>query len=100
MTSSIPCRKCGGELGPIGRRRAFIALFVHGDEEVRSWFFCDACRCWTIEFLDDRFLGDTTVTLAGPFPAGSCEADVALALTCPDPGDKWCGCAAHRRLGP
>lgn len=99
MGVSVPCKQCGAELGPFERRKAFIALSVMGDEEVRSWYFCEACRCWTIEFLDDKFLGDTTVSVAGPYPEGSCEADVALALTCPQPGDKWCDCAAHKRLG-
>ena len=76
-----------------------IAAFAQGDEEVRSWFFCEACRSWTIQFRDDRFHGDVTTSLAGPYPEGSCEADVALAKTCPEPGDKWCSCPAHRQLG-
>ncbi len=98
MSDSVSCKGCGTELGPTRRRKAFLAAFAQGDEEVRSWFFCEACRTWTIEFVDDHFMGDTTVSLAGPFPEGSCEADVALANTCPDPGDKWCTCPAHRKL--
>lgn len=34
-----------------------------------------------------------------PYPEASCAADVAIAKTCPSPGDKWCECAAHKRLG-
>lgn len=100
MRAEVACTGCGVELGPTPRRKAFLALLVFGDEEVRSWFFCDACQTWTIEYLEDRFLGDTTLRTAGPFPKGSCDADVALARTCPNPGDKWCECAAHQRLGP
>jgi len=96
--SAIPCQSCGRDLGPVNRRKAFLAVFAQGDEEVRSWFFCEPCRMWTIHFLDDRFLGDTTTSLAGPFPEASCAAEVALANTCPDPGDKWCKCPAHRKL--
>lgn len=98
VSRSIPCKGCGAELGPTSRRKAFFAKFVHGDEEVRSWFHCDTCHNWTIEYLDDRFMGDTTITVTGPFPEGSCEADIALARTCPDPGNKWCDCPAHRQM--
>ena len=98
MSRFIPCQSCGAELGPISRRKAFLAAFAQGDEEVRSWFLCDACGHWTIRFLDDRFMGDTTITVAGPFPASQCEADVALAKTCPSPADKWCRCPAHLKL--
>lgn len=97
---TVPCTRCGLELGPVDRRRAFISLFVYGDEEIRSWFFCEACRAWTIEEYSDRFMGETSVVLRGPFPEGSCEADVALAKSCPEPGSKWCECPAHRKLGP
>ncbi len=96
MSQSVPCKGCSAEL----QREAFFAKFAQGDEEVRSWFFCTACRTWMIEFLDDRFMGDTTTTtVAGPFPEGHCEAEIALAKTCPDPANKWCDCPAHQKLG-
>lgn len=97
---SVKCGKCGSELGPVRRRKAFISVFVHGDEETRSWYFCDACRVWMIEELYDHFMGETDLSVRGPYPQGSCEAEVALAWTCPSPADKWCECEAHRKLGP
>lgn len=89
------CVGCGAQ---IAKRRAFISLFVLGDEEIRSWYFCDTCRCWTVEEYLDRFIGETNVTVRGPFPEQACAADVALVDTCPDPGSKWCACDTHRRL--
>lgn len=94
----IPCQSCQRDLGPVPRRRAFIAVFAQGDEEIRSWFFCEHCRTWTVQEFYDRFHGDVDIKLRGPFPEAACLADVALAQTCKDPGDKWCDCEAHRRL--
>jgi hypothetical protein len=98
--AGVKCGKCGAELGPVARRRAFISLMVYGDEETRSWFFCEACRAWMVEEYYDRFMGDSTVTVRGPFPEEACAGDVALARTCPEPGDKWCECAAHKKMAP
>ena len=94
----IPCTSCARDLGPTTRRLAFIAVFAQGDEEIRSWFFCTACRMWTVQEFYDRFHGDVDIRLRGPFPEEACAADVALAKTCADPGDKWCDCPAHRQL--
>jgi len=97
---SIKCGKCGAELGPVEKRRAFISVFVQGDEEIRSWYFCETCRVWMIEFYYDHFMGDSDVTVAGPYPEEAWAAEVALAKTCPSPGDKWCRCPAHEKLSP
>ncbi|MCE9582527.1 MAG: hypothetical protein K8T20_08550 [Planctomycetes bacterium] len=97
---TLTCGKCGADLGPVQRRKAFISVFVYGDEETRSWYFCGACRVWMVEEYLDVFIGDSRVAVRGPFPEGACEADVALAKTCPAPGDKWCECPAHKKLGP
>jgi hypothetical protein len=97
---SIKCRKFGAELGPVAGRRAFISVFVQGDEETRSWFFCEACRVWMVEFYYDHFMGDCDITVSGPYPEAAWEAEVALAKTCPSPGDKWCDCPAHKKLSP
>lgn len=96
----IPCTRCGADLGPIGRRRAFLAFAVAGDEKVYSWFFCASCHAWTIEVWTDRFLGDSSVHRVGPIAEEDGRSDVALALTCPDAADARCDCPAHRRLGP
>ena len=96
---SVPCGKCHAELGPVDKRRAFISVFAQGDEETLSWYFCEACRVWTIEAYFDHFMGGEHVTFRGPYPEAACAADVALAKTCPSPGDKWCDCAAHKKLG-
>ena len=95
----IPCRSCSADLGPHARRKAFISIFAQGDEETRSWFFCEKCRVWTIEDYTDRFHGDDSVRVMGPFPEGACADEVALANTCPTPVDKWCECPAHQKLG-
>lgn len=97
---SVKCWKCNAELGPVSRRRAFISVFVQGDEETRSWYFCDACRIWMVEFCYDHFMGDCDVKVTGPYPEEAWAAEVALAQTCPAPGDKWCRCPAHQRLSP
>ncbi|MEK7466447.1 MAG: hypothetical protein AAB074_03440 [Planctomycetota bacterium] len=96
----VNCRKCGADLQAVGKRRAFISVFAQGDEETMSWYFCEACRVWMIEVYYDRFMGDSEISFRGPYPEGTCEADVALANTCPSPGDKWCECPAHKKLGP
>ncbi len=95
----FPCRGCSAELGPSTRRKAFISVFAQGDEETRSWYFCEPCRVWMIEEYTDRFMGGDSVRVQGPFPETACIDDVALAKTCPDPGDKWCECPAHQQLG-
>lgn len=97
---SVVCGRCLTDLGPVEKRKAFISLLVYGDEETRSWYFCGNCRVWMIEYYTDVFMGEERVSVGGPYPEKACEADVALALTCPDPGDKWCECEAHRKLGP
>lgn len=94
---SLACTQCGCI---IPQRRAFISLLVFGDEEIRSWYLCPACRVWSVEEYTDRFLGDSSAFVRGPFPEEACAADVKLVDTCPDPASKFCHCPAHQRLGP
>jgi hypothetical protein len=96
---TVRCGTCGADLGPIARRKAFLSIFVLGDEETRSWYFCEACRVWMIQEYLDRFLGGDSVALRGPYPEAACREEVALVRTCPEPGNKWCECPAHQRFG-
>lgn len=95
----VKCLECGTDLGEIGRREAFISVFVYGDEETRSWFRCAACGLWTVELYYDRFMGDSEVSFQGPIGEEAGRKEVERIRRCPDPGNKWCECEVHRELG-
>lgn len=95
---AISCANCGADLGPVSKRAAFISLFVMGDERIDSWFWCAPCGVWTVEEYDDRFMGETTVSVRGPVPKEEGDRIVALIRKCPAPGDKWCECETHKTL--
>ena len=94
------CVTCQADLGSYERRKAFIALFVMGDEEIRSWWFCDACQVYSVGEYVDRFMGDEYDRVPYLVAKDIGDAEVALVATCPRNSDKWCTCDAHRRLGP
>lgn len=96
------CTTCAAELP---KADAAISVFVIGDEYTYSYFRCPACGNYTVEGFHDRFMGESHVFLLPPIPASEGERAVALIRTCPEPGDKWCECEAHKalytgRLGP
>ena len=78
----MKCGKCGGELGPTSRRRAFISLFAQGDEEILSWYFCEGCRFWTIEVYYDHFMGDSEIRQRGPYPEFDTDQRVGNLANC------------------
>jgi len=100
LSGPIVCLKCGRDFGGVEKRRGFISLFVMGDEEIQSWFFCEACQVWTVEEYLDRFLGESSISFRGPIEREAGEKQVARIRECPDPADKWCECPVHREMGP
>jgi hypothetical protein len=83
---------------PLGKAEAAIAIFVMGDEYIYSYFACRSCGSWTVRSYHDRFLGDDSVDVLGPFPAAVGERAVALVRACPAPMSKGCECASHQAL--
>ena len=89
------CAACGS---PLGKAEAAIAIFVMGDEYAYSYFACAACGQYTVESYHDRFLGEDSVDVLGPFPTKVGEKAVALVRACPSPQDKNCDCPSHQAL--
>lgn len=89
----MKCIVCKADLGR--KPRAAIAFLVHGDERIRSWFWCPTCNAYTCEDFHDRFLGDADAGTFGPVEKAEGDRLVALVATCPTPQNKYCSCPAH-----
>ena len=92
------CITCKADLGR--KPRAAIALFVSGDERIRSYFWCNRCGVYTGEDYHDRFLGDSDAHTYGPITAADGDRAVALIAKCPEPQNKFCSCTSHQELYP
>ena len=86
-------RECRAEAGQ--GPAASISGGIQGDECIESWFYCDACRQYSVEVYWDVFLGDPECSVRGPVPKEEGDARVALIRRCDRPWDKKCRCPAH-----
>jgi hypothetical protein len=68
-----------------------------GDEHTDAYFLCPVCDAYTVAHWRDRFTGVESEHRSGPLHR--CEGDrvVIMIQQCPDPWDKKCRCASHRR---
>ncbi len=93
----IQCTKCGRALskpegnGPV----ASISGGIMGDECIETYYFCEACACYSVEVYWDMFLGDESASMRGPLSREDGEAKVALIRGCSEPWNKKCRCKAH-----
>jgi hypothetical protein len=69
-----------------------------GDEYVYSYWLCAPCQQYTVRAYHDRFIGEGSVGVMGPFPKELGHRAVALIRACPQPLDKWCECASHKAM--
>jgi hypothetical protein len=67
-----------------------------GDEHTDSYFFCPACRVYTVASWWDDFTGVETMTLSGPVLEQEGNERIELIRRCSQPWDKKCRCDAHR----
>ena len=89
------CLGCDRIFDKAEERKAGIAIFVMGDEYIYSYWQCPSCDQWTIESYHDRFVGEDSIHLMGPFPPEVGKRCVELIAACPDPFDKNCDCSSH-----
>ena len=75
-----------------------ICLLALGDEHVESYFYCLACREYTVRVDLDHFMGDDETYFRGPLSQDHGDRILALIAACPDPSDKFCSCETHRSL--
>ncbi len=88
------CPGCHKEY-PLSNALASISGSVMGDEMTESWFFCPGCQTYFLEICHDRFCGETSVRVQGPYDRQKGEEKIALIRRCPEPWDKHCRCEAH-----
>ena len=96
----MECGNCNHDLGGLEARKAFLRIDVMGDEYIYSYWQCEACGFYTAETCRDRSPVPEIISRSGPIDREQGDEIVSLIGRCPDPGDKRCGCAVHRRLDP
>ena len=94
----MDCLNCQRVFEETEKRAAGISIFVMGDEYIYSYWRCPQCDKWTIESYHDRFLGEASIGLLGPFPTEVGARCVQLIQACPRPFDKHCECPSHDAL--
>lgn len=99
MADDIPCRGCSRVLSRDETRVAGFSVFAQGDERIDSWFYCRDCHSWTVEEYLDVFVGESRISIRGPFAFEVGSRFVDIIRRCPTPMDKWCECPAHREYG-
>src|SRR5512145_376710 len=92
----MQCKQCHQELSR-NDRVASISGSIMGDECTDVYYFCPACRVYSVESWRDDFTGLETSATSGPLSQKEGDAIVALIGACDRPWDKKCRCAAHRR---
>ena len=95
---SMKCKKCGGDLGDLDKREAYICLRVRGDEEDRSYFLCKACDVYTVWICNEHFFTDEVVTFSVPLSREVGDEIVEKIRKCPAPRIMSCRCPAHEEL--
>lgn len=95
----LHCSQCGIELEEKGGKNfiASISGSIMGDEVIESFFHCPVCDSYTQEICHDRFCGDTTTRVEGPFILAEIKDKVELIGQCDEPWDKKCRCEAHQK---
>jgi hypothetical protein len=94
------CANCGADLGGFEDRAAFICVEVMGDEYIHSFWACDACGYYTDESFRDSFTtGEHTLGGNRAISPERGREIVEEIRRCPDPSDKRCDCAVHRKWG-
>ena len=95
----VPCSRCGKPLVVQGAPGPAVSISgqIMGDEYTESWLLCDVCGVYTVEVYRDAFAGEGHASLRGPVSKAEGDARVQLIGECPEPWDKTCRCAAHRR---
>ena len=66
-----------------------------GDEVTDSYFFCPACKVYTVAHWWDNFTGVETMNLSGPMSKQEGDRRIELINKCLRPWDKKCRCDAH-----
>lgn len=97
-TAPVDCVGCNRTFPAEQKARASISIFVLGDEYIYSYWFCEACQRYTIEWYHDRFLGEDDVGFLPAMPKEVGDRCVELVRACPTPWDKNCECESHRAL--
>jgi hypothetical protein len=88
------CAQCNNQIA--GESRAAISGSIMGDEVTEVYYFCPACRVYTVEVCRDRFLGEEEDSTRGPLTEAEGDEKAALIRQCSEPWDKKCRCPAHR----
>jgi hypothetical protein len=90
------CIQCNREF----LKEEFIAAIsgsIMGDEYTDSYYRCPVCRVYTVAHWRDDFTGSETMYQSGPVSEQEGTERIALIKKCPEPWDKKCRCAAHRK---
>lgn len=93
----IRCKQCGRALaGPDGSGLVVsISGSIMGDECIESYYFCEACGCYTVEVYWDMFSGEEKISTQGPLSKSDGDAKISLIRGCSEPWNKKCRCNAH-----
>lgn len=95
----MKCKKCGGDLGGLDRRVAYICLRVSGDEEDRSYFLCKVCDVYTVWIWNEPFFTDEDVMFSvGPLSREVGDEIIEKIRRCPSPHSVSCRCPTHEEL--
>lgn len=92
----MQCKQCNKELSH-AERIASISGSIMGDECTEVYYFCPACRVYSVESRWDDFTGMETSVTSGPVSQKEGDAIVERIRSCSEPWDKKCRCEAHRR---
>jgi hypothetical protein len=80
-------------------KKATITVDRYGDEEDRTYFFCEACGVYSVWVCIEAFFTDSLSFHAGrPIPQKKGDEIVRLIGECPAQWMKSCKCPAHRKL--
>ncbi len=95
----IPCNCCGRDLAEKSGKNviASISGSIMGDELIETFFHCPECDAYTLEICHDRFCGETTTRIEGPYSLADIEDKIALINQCDEPWNKKCRCEAHKK---
>lgn len=96
--SNIRCSKCAADpqISITFARVASMSGSIMGDEHTETLYYCQSCRCYTIEYYVDSFIGTESAWTEGPITKERGDQLAAVMGRCSRPWDKKCRCPAHR----
>lgn len=86
--------RCAACRAPVERVASISGRFM-GDEYSDVYYFCEACRVYTLRSLRDVFLGPESERESPPLSKSDGDEQVRLIRTCSRPWDGRCRCESH-----